>query len=85
MGRIYRRNGRPVAKVIMYDSPTARMGVVIPKGFVKTIPKTATKVGVKFMDQSTGMASKGRRVKGGDHQLPITLSANTVRKHLDYF
>lgn len=85
MGKILRRNGKMVARLVMYDSPTARLGVVVPRGRVTKLPQSATQAAVKFVDSQTWIASKGRTVKGGNHQLPITLKAETVRKHLELF
>lgn len=88
---ILRRNGKLVGQVIMYDSPTARLGVVVPKGRITKIPDSATQVAVRFVDKKSLVASIGRPPKGAKgsrdnyRQLPITLKADTVRKHMEIF
>lgn len=48
--RLLRENKKIVAKVIAYDSPKAKLGVVVPKGTTKTIPKTATHAVVRYFN-----------------------------------
>lgn len=75
MGRLLRKDGKITAHVIAYDSPTARMGLVVPRGNISSIPKSANIVMVRYYDSKT-FKPAGKK--------PSLIKADTARK-LDLF
>lgn len=73
MGKLLRIHGKPHGRVIAYDSPNTRspIGVVVPRGTTRGLPRTATTALVRFYDAGTHRFVKGHGV---------ILKADTVRK-----
>ena len=84
--RLLRQNGKLVFRVIAYESPHAKIGLVTPRGCPTTIPKTAKAVLGTFFDAQTHYPISHGKMGGGFKRdalfksSMVTLKRETVLK-----